>query len=59
MAIPHQNSVLEYKSNDQHMINTIEGFHGTIVESPNNLQPKGSTEQQLQQEINKVLETII
>jgi hypothetical protein len=41
------------------MINTIEGFHGTIVESPNNLQPKGSTEQQLQQEINKVLETII
>jgi len=34
MAIPHQNSIVEYKSNGQHRINTIEGFHGMIVESP-------------------------
>jgi hypothetical protein len=29
------------------------------MESPNNLQPKGSTKQQLQQETNKVFKTII
>jgi hypothetical protein len=59
MVVSCQNSILEYKSNDQHKINTIDGFHGTTMESPNNLQPKGSTKQQLQQETNKVFKTII
>jgi hypothetical protein len=44
MAIPHQNSVLEYNSKNQHKINIIEKFEGTIVTSPNDIQLKASIE---------------
>ncbi len=44
MAIPHQNLVLEYNSNDQHKINTVEEFDGTIVESPNDIRLKALSE---------------
>jgi hypothetical protein len=40
MELPHQNFVLEYNFNNQHMINTIEEFEITTVESPNDIRLK-------------------
>jgi len=37
MIIPHQNSILEHNPNNQHMINTVEEFDGTIVQFPNDI----------------------
>jgi hypothetical protein len=37
MAIPHQNLVLEYISNDQHKINIVEKFDKMVMEFLNDI----------------------
>ncbi len=48
MAVPHQNLVLEYNSNNYHKINIVEKFDGTTVEFPNDIQFKALAESMLQ-----------
>ncbi len=47
MAIPHQNLVLKYNSNNQHKMNTIDKFEGTTMASPNDIRLKASIKLEL------------
>ncbi len=47
MAVPHQNLVLQYNSNNQNKIGTFEEFDGMTMESPNEVQPKPPIELEL------------